>query len=318
MKKFIPLLTLALLAALAATGRPAGAVSISINQFVEHPALNAAVRGFKDALADEGFRDAVFSIHIAQADMSAVMGIVSRIQGEKPDLALAVGTPSAQALAREIKDLPVLFTAVTDPEGADLVDSLERPGHNVTGTTDMSPVEAQVALIREIHPQARNLGVIYNAGEANSLVLVGLLKEAAEDYGFEVREALAANTAGVREAARSLAGGVDVIYLPTDSTVVSSQDSIVRLCVENKIPLYTGEADSVRQGAVASLAINYYKLGHQTGVQAARILRGEVKPADLPVETQKDTSLVINLPAAGNMGAVIPKSVLDRAEEIIK
>jgi len=314
MKKLIPLFLLALLFA----ARPAGAVNISVNQFVEHPALDIAVRGFKDALADEGFKDAVFTIHIAQANMPTVLQIVSQIQGEKPDLVLAVATPSAQATAQKIKDIPILFTAVTDPPSAGLVDSLERPGGNVSGTTDMSPIEEQVALIREIHPKAKNMGVIYNAGEANSLVLVGILKEAAEKYGFEIKEAITVNTAGVYQAAKSLVGGVDVIYLPTDNTVISSQESVIKICVENKIPLYPGEADAARKGGVASLAINYYKLGRQTGVQAARILKGEAKPADMPVEAQKDATLVINLPVAESMGVVIPQAVLDRAEEIIK
>jgi len=314
MKKLIPLLLLTLLA----IGRPAWAVKISVNQFVEHPALDSSVQGFKDALADEGFKDAVFTIHVAQANTATVLQIVSQILGEKPDLVLAVATPSAQATAQKIKDIPVLFTAVTDPLNARLVDSMERPGHNVTGTTDMSPIEAQVALIREIHPQAKTMGVIYNAGEANSVVLVGLLKTAAAKNGFELKEAVTPNTAGVYQAAKSLVGGVDVIYLPTDNTVISSQDSVVKICLENKIPLYPGEADAVRKGGVASLAISYYELGRQTGVQAARILRGEARPADMPVETLKETTLVVNLPFAESLGLSLPQSVLERAQETIK
>ncbi|MDR3038472.1 MAG: ABC transporter substrate-binding protein [Candidatus Adiutrix sp.] len=314
MKKLLPLLVLSLLA----LSRPAEAVTVSINQFVEHPSLDEAVRGFKDALAGEGFPDVTYLTHNAQANMPTVLQIVSQIQGEKPDLVLTVATPSAQATAQKIKDIPVLFTAVTDPVSAGLVDSLEKPGHNVTGTTDMSPIEAQVALIREIHPQARNLGVLYNAGEANSVVQVALLKAAAAKHGFELKEAVTVNTAGVYQAAKSLVGGVDLIYLPTDNTVISSMDSVIKVCVENKIPLYPGEADSVRKGGVAALALSYYELGRQTGVQAARILRGEAKPADLPVETQKDTALVINLKIADRMGAAIPQAVLKRAQEIIR
>ena len=314
MKKLIPFLGLAFLF----LPVPAWGVSISINQFVEHPSLDISVRGFKEALADEGFADATFNTHIAQANMPTVLQIVNQIQGEKPDLVLAVATPSAQATVQKIKNIPILFTAVTDPLSAGLVDSMERPGHNVTGTTDMSPVAAQVALIREIHPQATRMGVIYNAGEANSVAVVGLLKAAAAKHGFELKEAVTVNTAGVFQAAKSLVGGVEVVYLPTDNTVISSMDSVIKICVENKIPLYPGEADSVRKGGVASLAINYHELGRQTGLQAARILRGEAKPADMPVEAQKDTSLVINLPVAESMGVTFPQSVLDRAQEIIK
>jgi putative ABC transport system substrate-binding protein len=314
MKKLFPLLLLALLVA----AKPALAVKISVNQFVEHPALDASVKGFKDALADEGFADAVFTTHIAQANMPTVLQIVSQIQGEKPRLVLAVATPSAQATVQKIKDIPVLFTAVTDPLSAGLVDSMDRPGRNVTGTTDMSPVLAQVALIREIHPQAKNMGVIYNAGEANSLALVKILKDAAAKHGFELKEAVTVNTAGVFQAAKSLVGGVDVIYLPTDNTVISSIDSVIKICVENKIPLYPGEADSLRKGGVASLAIDYYELGRQTGVQAARILRGESAPADMPVEAQKEAALVVNKPFAERVGVAVPQSILERAKEIIE
>ena len=314
MKKLFPLLLLSLLTLCPS----AWAVSVSINQFVEHPSLDEAVRGFKDALNQEGFKDVTYKLHNAQANMPTVLQIVSQVQGEKPDLVLTVATPSAQATVQKIKDLPVLFTAVTDPVSAGLVDSLEKPGHNVTGTTDMSPIAAQVALIREIHPQAKNMGVIYNSGEANSVVQVDILKAAAGKRGFALQEAVTVNTAGVYQAAKSLAGRVDLIYLPTDNTVISSMDSVIKVCVENKIPLYPGEADSVRKGGVAALALSYYELGRQTGVQAARILRGEARPAEMPVETQKETALVINLKVAGQMGAAIPQTVLDRAQEIIK
>jgi putative ABC transport system substrate-binding protein len=244
--------------------------------------------------------------------------IANQIMGEKPSLVLAVATPSAQATAQRIKNIPVLFTAVTDPVNAGLVASMEKPGGNVTGTTDMSPIALQVALIREIHPEARTLGVVYNAGEANSVVQVDILKDAAAKYDFKLVEAVTVNTAGVFQAAKSLVGRADAVYLPTDNTVISSLDAVVKVCIENKLPLYAGEPESVRSGCIATMGLSYYELGKQTGAMAARILRDKANPADMPVETQKNSSLVINLGAAEQLGVTIPKSVLDKAPEIIQ
>jgi putative ABC transport system substrate-binding protein len=238
--------------------------------------------------------------------------------GENPSLVLAVATPSAQATVQKIKNIPVLFTAITDPVNAGLVASMQRPGANVSGTTDMSPIEAQVELIREIHPKAKTLGVVYNAGEANSVVQVDILKTAAVKYNFEIVEAVTVNTAGVFQAAKSLVGKVDAVYLPTDNTVISTLDAIIKVCTENKIPVYAGEPESVRSGCVATLGLSFYKLGRQTGAMAARILRDKANPATMPVEAQKSFDLVINLNAAKQMNVTIPQSVLDRAQEKIQ
>jgi putative ABC transport system substrate-binding protein len=293
------------------------AYDISINQFVEHTALDETVRGFKDQLALEGLSVA-YKLHNAQANTSTTLQIANQIMGEKPSLVLAVATPSAQATAQRIKDIPVLFTAVTDPVSAGLVASMEKPGGNVTGTTDMSPIALQVALIREIHPEAKTLGVIYNAGEANSVVQVNILKDAAAAYNFKLVEAVTVNTAGVFQAAKSLVGRADAVYLPTDNTVISSLDAVVKVCVENKLPLYAGEPESVRSGCIATMGLSYYELGKQTGAMAARILRDKANPADMPVETQKNSSLIINPGAAEQLGVTIPKSVLDKAPEIVQ
>jgi putative ABC transport system substrate-binding protein len=294
---------------------PAPAATIAINQYVEHSSLDEAVRGFQDSLAASGL-EVSYKHYNAQARVATVLQIVTRIQGERPDLVLAVATPSAQATAQRIKDIPVLFTAVTDPLSAGLVQSMDKPGGNVTGTTDMNPIDAQVALIREIHPSAKTLGVIYNAGEANSVVQVDILRASCVKYGFTLAEATTADTAGVTPAARSLVGKAEAIYLPTDNTVISSLDSILKVGMDNKIPVYPGEVDSVRKGGVASLSLSYYKLGWQTGEMALRILTGKASPADMPVETQADTTLVINMAAAERMGVTIPPAVLERGEKV--
>ncbi|MDR2421882.1 MAG: ABC transporter substrate-binding protein, partial [Deltaproteobacteria bacterium] len=189
------ILTLALAAVWASQVGLAWAYTISINQYVEHPSLNDSVLGFKEALAELGI-EAVYLEHNAQKSIATVLQIVNLMKDERPDLILAVSTPSAQSTVQGIKDIPVLFTCVTDPVNAGLVASMEKPGGNVSGTTDMNPVADQVALIREIQPEAKNLGVIYNPGEPNSVVQVSLLKKVAEKQGFIVVEGVAPDTAG--------------------------------------------------------------------------------------------------------------------------
>lgn len=290
--------------------------TVAINQFVEHPALNESVIGFKEGVAQEGV-EVTYQEHNAQANMATVLQIVNQIAGEKPDLILAVATPSAQATAQKIKNIPILFTACTDPVTAGLVESMEKPGANVTGTSDMNPIQQQVALIREIHPNAKTIGTVYNAGEANSVVQVKMLKAEAEKQGFTIVEASTVNTAGVYQAAKTLVGKVDAIYLPTDNTVIANMEAVLKVCKENKIGLYPGEADSVIRGAVASAAISYRELGRQTGIMAAKILKGEAQPATMPVETLKKISLVINPKAAKEMGVTFPESLISRADKVV-
>jgi putative ABC transport system substrate-binding protein len=250
--------------------------------------------------------------------MSTVLQIANQIVDEKPDLILAVATPSAQTTAHRIKDIPILFTAVTDPLSAGLVKAMDKPGANVSGTTDMNPVEAQIALIKEIQPTAKNIGIIYNAGEVNSVIQLELAKKATEAAGLTLVEAVTTNTAGVYQAVQSLVGKVDAIYLPTDNTVISSLEAIIRTTLENKIPLYPAEDDSVRKGGVAVLSLSYYELGRQTGLMAEKILKGQELPQNMPVEAQQKHNLVVNAKFSQQIDLSIPKSILDRAQEILK
>ncbi len=289
--------------------------SISITQIVEHPALNAMQQGFKDHLAELGIK-AHYKVHIAQGDMAINEQIASQIKGESPDLVLAITTPSAIAAAQKIKDIPLVFTGVTDPVAAKLVPSLQHPAGNITGMTDMSPLDKQVKLIREFLPQITNLGVIYNAGEPNSVVLVDILKTECSQLGISLREATIDNSSGVTQAAQSLVGKVQAVYIPVDNTVVSALESAIKVCTEVKLPLFAADVDSVARGAVAALAIDYYKMGVQTADIAQKILQG-AQASELPVETIRDLSLHVNKKAAASMGINIPSKILKQAEKII-
>ena len=314
----LALWTLAL--CLAAPAALAGPIRIGITQIVEHPALDANRQGIIDRLSELGYkegRDVVYDIQIAQGNIATANLIAKKFVGDKVDLIVAIATPTAVAAAKATRDIPIVISAITDPVGAKLVESLERPGRNVTGTTDLSPVKDQLALFKEIAPKVRRIGIIYNAGEPNSVTLVRLAREAAKELGYEIVEATVANSAGVMAAAKSLVGRADAVYVPTDNTVVSALEAVVKVCQDNDMPLITGDTDSVARGAIAAIAIDYYELGRQTGDMVARILKG-ANPAEMPVETLKNFELHVNVKAAEAMGVKLPEAFVKRAAKVYR
>lgn len=322
MKKIL-LVTLALLALCACSKAEDNAEKkdsyvVSVTQIVEHPALDALRNGVLDRLKEKGL-DVKANVHIAQGNPATNVQIVSQIMGEKPDLILAIATPGAQASAQKIHDTPILFTGVTDPVSAGLVKDLANTdGKNVTGMSDFSPMDKHVELIKEIVPEVTAIGVIYNAGEPNSVVLVDKLKEEATKAGLTVEEATIANSSGVYQAAKSLVGRCQVVYVPTDNTVVSALESAVKVCKESQLPLVAADVDSVSRGAVAAVALDYYKMGLQTGDMAYKILAEGVAPGSMPIEFLNDVNLHVNKGAAAAMGVTLPEALVKRATKVIE
>lgn len=286
---------------------------VGIAQFVSHPSLDATRTGFKAAITESGLK-VEYDEQNAQADQATNTSIATTFNNAKLDLVLAIATPTAQAAAQTITSTPILFTAVTDPVSAQLVDSMEKPGANVSGTSDMNPVAEQIALVKKIKPDAKKVGVIYSSGEVNSEVQVKAAKEAAGKEGLEVVEKTITTTGEVQQAANSL--DVDAIYVPTDNNVVSGLESVIQVAETKKVPLVVGEGDSVKKGGVITYGIDYTKLGHQTGEMAVKILRDGANPADMAVETQSDLELYVNKAAAQRMGVTIPESLLKDAEVV--
>jgi len=307
---------LALLAATAlATSAQATDVTVAVTAIVEHPALDAARDGVKDALAAAGFKEGenlTFVYQSAQGNPATAAQIARQFVGDGPDVIVPISTPSAQAVVSATRDIPIVFTAVSDPVGAQLVKDMAKPGGNVTGLSDMSPVVEHIKLIKEVMPNIKKLGYLYNSGETNSVSLLAALKEAASAENIEIVESAATKSAEVQGAARALVGRADAMYVPTDNTIVSALESAVGVAEESKLPLFTADTDSVKRGAVAALGFNYYDVGKQTGEKVVAILKGE-KPGDIPVEIAKGTDLVINLGAAKKMGVEFPQAVIDRA-----
>lgn len=289
---------------------------VSFNQIVEHPALDSVRQGIKDSLKEQGF-DVTYNDHIAQGNISTANLIARQILGENPDVIVPIATPTAQACAQVTKKKPVVFAVVSDPVGAGLVQSFEKPGGNVTGTSDMSPVDKQIELAQKFLPNLKTLGVIYNSGEANSVAIVKFLKKEAAARGLAVEEATVSNSAGVYQAAKSLVGKVDAVYIPTDNTVVSAFEAVTKVAVENKLPLFAADTDSVKRGAIAALAVDYYLIGKQTGRMVGKVFKG-AKPADMPVETLDELLIHLNPKSAKAMGVDVPAGVLKNADKIIK
>lgn len=298
----------------------AAPVKISVNQFVEHPALDAVLKGFQDYLKEHNIQ-AEYKVHNAQANMGTASQIGKQMIGEKADLLVAIATPSAQASVQALHkapaDLkrPLLFTAVTDPVAAGLVDAFDKPSRYITGVSDLLPLDKHLEMVLTYKPDIKRLGVLYNAGEANSKATVARIKEMSSTMGFKVVEATAAKTADVYTAAKSLVGKSDAIFIPTDNTIVSALESVLKVGMQNKLPVFAADVDSVERGAVAAMGFDYYKHGYQTGAMARKIIEG-ASPESLPVEFQEELQLQINLKTAAAMGAPAPDVLVKKATKI--
>jgi len=295
---------------------------IGISTIATHPALDTARKGFLDQMAEEGFKDGEnvkYNMANAEGDMTLAASIAQKFVSQKVDLILAITTPIVQASAAAVKgtDIPVVFSCVTDPVAAGVVKSWGKPGGQVTGASDWADVAHQAGLIKQVLPNVKRVGTIFNAGEANSRVQVAELKKAAPGLGIdEVVEANVATTADVMLTARSLVGRVDAIWFPTDNVVVSALEALVKVCEDNKIPLFGSDTNQVERGVIASSGINFYDVGRESAKMAARILKG-ASPADIPVSKGKMTDLYVNPSAAKRMGVTIPQVVMTKATKVI-
>lgn len=278
---------------------------IGITQIVAHPSLDAATNGFKKAFEDAGI-NAEFIEQNAQGDQNNALTIANNFVGDGVDLIFANATPTAQSALNATDEIPIVFTSVTDPVGAGLIDSFESPGGNVTGTSDMYPnaIPNTVDFIVDDFGAAK-IGTIYNTGEQNSIVQVDEMKAVAKEKGVEIVERSVSTTNDVKSAAESLIGVVDAIYIITDNTVVSALDVVIKTAYDNDIPLFVGEADSVEKGAFAAFGISYEAIGYEAGQMAIQILKDGKKPSEIPAKYPSQIELIINKNAAKEMGIEI-------------
>jgi len=293
---------------------------VAITQIVEHPALDAVRKGVKDVLAEAGYvegKSLKWSYESAQGNTATAAQIAKKFVGDAPDVIVAIATPSAQTVVASTKTIPVVFSAITDPIGAKLVSNMAHPGKNVTGFTDLSPIAAHMALVKRVMPTAKRLGVISNPGEVNSVSLVTLIEAEAPKAGMSVVLAAATKSGEVLAAARSLVGKVDAIYIPTDNTVISAFEAVVKVGNEAGIPVLAGDTDSVKRGAVAAAGFNYYDIGRQTGQMVVKILKG-ANPGDMAVEGNAMTDLYLNMKSAKAQGVTLSDALISEAKDIIR
>lgn len=294
-------------------------VYIATTAIVEHPALDAVRDGIKKTLNENGYSGdkLKFTYESAQGKPDIASQIARKMVGDKPDIIVAIATPSAQAAVTASSSIPVVFSAVTDPLAAKLIPSLEKPGGNVTGLSDMANLKEHLALIKEFIPNLKAVGIPYNPGEANSVSMLTAAKAVADKIGIKIVEAAAPKSSDVMIAAKQLVGKVDAIYCPIDNTIISAVESVVKVGIDAQVPVFAGDTDTVARGAAAAVGYNYFDLGRQTGDIVVRILKGE-KPGDIDVKMAKGTNLFVNPKMASRMGIEVPKSVLERATKIIK
>lgn len=299
---------------------PAKVYKIGIAQLGTHDALDAAREGFMEQMENEGFvegKNVSYIIRNAEFDSSNYATIAQYFVSADVDLIYSIATPITQACASAVNgtDIPVVFSAVTDPVAAGFAANWTVPGGQITGASDWADVGAQVKLGMDIYPAAR-LGVIYNAGEVNAVVQINELKKVKSSLNItDIVEATAASTADVYAAAMSLVGRVDAIWEPSDNTVAGAIQSVVTVCEDNDIPLFASDVNMASNGAISGLGLDYTVNGEEAAKLAARVLKGE-NPANIAISTTPMTIVYLCPAAAERMGVTIPQTVLDTATEV--
>lgn len=290
-------------------------LKVGIVQIVEHPSLDTIRESIISQLAQEGFEDGkniTIDYQNAQNEQSNLKTICQKFASSSYDLIIAIATPSAQAALGETKDIPIVFSAVTDPMAAKLVENLDAPGGNVTGTSDAVSASMIMDLAKKITPDIKTIGALYNSSEVNSVSVIEDLKEYAKANGMEVVDAPVTNSSDVQQSATFLAGKCDAVFSPIDNTVASTMPVAAKTFNEAKIPFYVGADSMVNDGGLATYGINYTILGQETGKMAAQVLNG-TDPGTIPVMTMKDMDIYVNQKTADAIGVTFPQDVLAEA-----
>lgn len=293
-------------------------IQIGIVQIVEHPALNTVRESFVKQLEENGYKDGenvVIDYQNAQGDQTNLKTICQKFANNKYDLIIAIATPSAQAAVGETSEIPVVFSACTDPVASGLVSNLEKPGANVTGTSDAVSAEKIMELAMRLTPDIKTIGALYNSSETNSVSVINNLKEYAQKNGLTVIDATVTNSSEVQQATSSLVGKADAIFSPIDNTVASAMPVVAQVANQAEIPVYVGADSMVKDGGLATYGVNYAILGQETANMATEILEGK-KAGDIPVMSMKNMDIYVNKDTAEAIGITIPDDVLSEAVQV--
>jgi len=318
MKKFITLITLLFTVFMFSCKEESTNLKIGISKIVAHPALDAIEQGIIDTIKKD-FPNAEFDLQNANGDMGTATQIANKFKMDKVDLAIGIATPTAMALVGVLEDIPVVYSAVTDPVSAAIVSSLDKGEIAVDGVSYMTPVASQIELLNKITPIKR-LGHIYNSGEANGVSLKDMAKKYCEERGIEFVEAVVTNTSEVKQAALSIMGKVDGLYLSNDNTIFAALPAILELANENRVPVMTADPQSALDGDVfAAMGFDQYKLGVASGKVAVEVLNGK-DTTDMPtvfLTNTSDLNFILNLDVAKKIGITIPKNIIELATTVI-
>lgn len=283
-------------------------IKVGITQIVEHPALNKAKQGFKDALKEAGI-DVEYDEKNANGEVATANLIANTLVSSKPDLIYAIATTTTQAVAQATNDIPVVFSAITDPESAGILKE------NVTGVSDRVNIKQQLELMKKLNPNAKKVGVIFNSSEQNSMVQVNDLKTAASELGMEVVATGVTQASEIPQASETLIGEIDMIYTPTDNLVASLINLITEKAIAAKKIVFGAEAAHVEGGALITQGVDYYELGKRAGQMAVEILKGK-KPSEIKIETVELNDIVVNEKTLNALGIVLPEDIKTKAKFI--
>ena len=293
----------------------AGKIKIGILQLVEHDALDASYRGFVDGLKEAGYEDGkniIIDYQNAQGEQANCITIGQKFINDKSDLILAIATPAAQAVANMTKDIPILITAVTDPADSKLVNDNNAPGGNVTGTSDLTPVESQIELLTEITPNVKTVGLLYCSSEQNSVFQINMAKRKLDSMGIKHIDLTVSNPNEIQQVLQSAIGKVEAVYTPTDNMIAAGMATVALVAEPAKLPVVCGEGGMTRLGGTATYGISYYELGKLTSTQAVSILKGEKNPAEMPIEYLQKFDLIVNTNMVESIGLTIPESLYNQ------
>ncbi|AGF76543.1 ABC transporter substrate-binding protein [Bartonella vinsonii] len=295
-------------------------VQVAITQIMAHPAADTVRKGVIDALTENGYKQGEnfeLTFLSAQGNISTAIQVARKFVGDKPDVIVAISTPSAQTVLAATRTIPVVFAAISDPIGAKIVSSLTKPGGNVTGTSDRIDVAQSLKLLQEVKPDLKKLGYLYNASEANSISTLKMLQDVADKAGIEIIPSSVPKPSDVQAATRALVGKVDVIFIPADNTVLSVLEGAVKVTEETNTPLFTVDSNSIGRGPFMTQGVNFYDVGLEAGKMVVRILKGE-KPGDMDIMQAANNDIRIDMKAAKKAGIIIPQAVMERATKIIQ
>ena len=289
---------------------------VGVLQFVSHPALDQIYEGLIDELKNQGFEDGKtmkLVFQNGQADQSKLTSMSQHLINEKSDVLVGIATPAAQALANQTAETPIVLGAISDPKSAGLVADNNKPGGNITGVSDQSPVKAQLELVNTLLPNKKKMGVLYSSAEDNSAYQVDKISEIATQEGYEVKKYAVPSTNEITQMMQVMSKEVDFIYLPTDNTMANAMQTIVDVGNQYKIPIIPSVDTMVEQGGLATVGINQHELGVQTGKMVADILKGKTEPKDTPIYTFDSGDTIVNKKQAKLLNIDIPESILDKA-----